>query len=122
LTRPLLRLFRAGATPDLRDHVADMCGTWATAAGLPVVIVVGELGHGFGHGLIVVLDLGEVRLHRVRVGVEVLGVGQYPGEEGLRRAEQVRLGLPAVGVRVDVQSRVRVNVQGLLGVSAGVAL
>ena len=73
---------------DLWNHVADMCGTWTTAVGLPVVVVVvvvvGVLGHGFGHGLIVVLDLGEVRLHRVRVGVEVLGVGQYPGEEGLR--------------------------------------
>ena len=29
---------------------------------------------------------------------------------------------PAVGVRVDVQSRVRVNVQRLLGVSAGAAV
>jgi hydroxyacylglutathione hydrolase len=38
--------------------------------------------------------------------------------DALRRGGKLRV----VGVRVDVQSRVRVNVQRLLGVSAGIAV
>ncbi len=63
-----------------------------------------------------------------RIGIGVLAkvftpelVDRVVEQAGVR--EQRTRTLPArVGVRVDVQSRVRVNVQRLLGVSAGAAV